>query len=229
MAIAYVASSKSGDKTSSPFTWSHTVAVGDNRMLVVGVIVSNNEFPTVQPTVTAVTYNGVSMTRARCDQRVTTFDKYESSVWLLHAPATGENTVSVTCSNLSHGVGFAANYSGVNQSSTADAVGGTSGRGSGMKTASVTTVEDNCWVVAALLASPSYGTPTHTTRQISTSGVIGFVEDTNAAITPAGTVAIGANLSSAVNDYAISACSFAPAAEAGPVIPVFMNQYRQRR
>lgn len=229
MAIAYVASSKSGQKTSSPFTWSHAVADGTNRILVVGIIIINNAFPPSQPTVSAVTYNGVSMTRARYDQQSSAFAKYESSIWLLHAPAIGTNTVSVTASNLSYAEGFAADYTGAQQSSTADASAGANGNGSGSKTASVTTIADNCWCVGTVISSTSIGTPSHTKRQEnSSSGIMGMLEDSNAAKTPAGAVAIGSNFAFS-SDYAISACSFAPAAVAGPVIPVFMNQYRQRR
>jgi hypothetical protein len=231
MAIAFDAATVGGDGTT---TFSHTVGSGENRLLAVGVECTGSTNATY---CTAITYNDVSMTRARRDIYNTGIGYYlETSIWLLHAPTSSAHNVVITQSGATFVRSIAASYTGCNQSSTADAVNGTTGTGAGTKTVSVTTVADNCWVavIGCLLdVGAPVLTATQTTRGSggcnNASGKINF-EDLNGPKTPAGAQSMGFTTGGIyIYGYAFSACSFAPAdAAASTPIPVFMNQYRQR-
>lgn len=217
MAIALDTSAVSTDQTTSPITWNHT-CTGSNLMLVVGIALID----TGTPSADAVTYNGVSMTKARSDIVTSGGTLHqETSVWLLHNPATGSNSISVTATlgASGHGAGASASYTGVNQSSTADASGGTSGTTSGVKSFTVTTVADNCWIFAVGLSEAALSptiTATQTSRQsrtmASADASIMRIEDTNAAQTPAGAKNMGFTVGgTSFFGYTMTGASFAPA------------------
>lgn len=91
--------------TTSPLTWSHT-CLSNDKVLVVGTGVAA---PKSSQTVTAVTYNGVSMT-----QIGTALDNvsagFNISLWYLENPTVGVNTVSATFSSVSHTNGIALSF-----------------------------------------------------------------------------------------------------------------------
>lgn len=235
MAIALDATSNSGAAGVSPFTWSHT-CTGTNRLLIVGV----NLCGASQPAVSAVTYNGVSMTKVQGNQQSSGLGSFaESSVWFLHNPATGANIISVTYANGVNGGGYCigASYTGAQQSSAADAVGGNSGTTTGAVTASVTTVANNCWVFgtgAVGGSSSTISTPTLTDRGTGTAGGFvggaGGVQDNNAPKTPAGAVTFGWTVNHSFGAWAFSGASFAPivVATSIPNKQYFANQAVKR-
>lgn len=215
MAIALDVAASSTDQTASPITWNHTVGNGANSFLAVGV----GLFGSSQPTATAVTYGGVSMTKARGDQQAASIDFLESSIWFLFNPLPGTNQVSVTASNVQHAAGTSVSYFNVKQTSVADAVNGNTGTTTGDKTFTVTTVADSCWIF--LTGINCAGTvPTLVADQTSRGTVslgsliasLTRTSDTNAA-KPGGanTVGMTVGASAAEDGYAISAASFAPA------------------
>lgn len=93
--IAIDAVSQGAASSSSPITWTHT-CTGSDLVLIVGTIINAGSG---SETVTAVTYNSVSMTQigsALNDPSNTSNISY----WYLLNPATGPNTVSVTKSSI---------------------------------------------------------------------------------------------------------------------------------
>jgi hypothetical protein len=226
MAIAFDDHSGSDESaTSSPFSWTHTTGAGANRLLVVAVVLYGYGHT---PECTGVTYDDVAMTQVRSDSCTSA----NTSIWFLHNPASGANKViSVTAASDFHeGAGASASYTGAAQVSTADAVNGTTGGSSSVDSSvTVTTVADNCWAVAV---GVSYSTGSVTSLQTArhtgwlNNNYSGYAfEDLNGPKTPAGAQTMGFHIFS--DDlYAISAASFAPSLKC---MPVFMNQYRQRR
>jgi len=143
--IAVDATSSSGEKTSSPFTWTHTTGSGNNRALFVGISIHTEGI-----TASAVTYNGVSMTFLRGDTG-SVGTRTRTEIWYLAAPATGANTVSVTAAGATECSGGAVSFTGVNQSTPNDVAGGAGATGTSTTASqSITTVTDNAWTFAVL-------------------------------------------------------------------------------
>ena len=113
MAVTYDAvgpsSTGQGQLSTTTISWSHTCS-GSNRLLTVGVGVG---FGTSDNTL-AVTYNGVAMTSAG---RVMSNGQNDGFVELFYlvAPATGANTVQVTCSASKDLTGGSTSFNGVDQ------------------------------------------------------------------------------------------------------------------
>ena len=218
MAIFYDTSAISTDQTSSPLTWNHTIVAGPNILLVVGITLASI---TSQPSTSAVTYNGVSMTKARSDQQGAISELLETSVWFLFNPSTGTNQISATFSGGAspHAAGSSSSYVGAQKSNTADASNGTTGTTTGDKTVSVTTVSDNCWIFGVCI-NTSTTSPTaaadQTSRQnvtldTTTAGIM-RIEDTNQGQTPAGAKTVGFTIGAGVAElgYSMTFASFAP-------------------
>lgn len=205
-------------------TWTHTIGAGSNLLLVVGVMCRDS---TAQPSVSGVTYNSVAMTKARADQTSTSSTFMETSVWLLHAPTTGANSVvaTFTGSGSPKGVGVSASYTGAQQSDSADASNGKVLNGStvGDQTFSVTTVSNNCWIFAISgiqSSSAPTNVPDQTQRGTNVTGTVGSSlynvagEDTNGVVTPAGAKTMGFTLGNGggtARGWAMTGASFAPA------------------
>lgn len=230
MAIAFDASAVSAESGSSTLAWNHVVgAAGANRLLSVGIVTIGYS----QPTVTAVTFDGVAMTKARADQANDGEGSYvESSVWILKNPNTGTKTISATITNNYDAGGVSASYTGCSQTSVADAVGGKIGTTStGSQSFTVTTVADNCWIFAVGMGL--YSCDANQTSRGTVVIYYGYLvvrgEDTNAAQTPAGAKTMGFTLGANQTCWVMSGASFAPVAAASIVIPVLEAQYRRRR
>ncbi|HSW97438.1 MAG TPA: SdrD B-like domain-containing protein [Candidatus Saccharimonadales bacterium] len=104
------ASSLLQSTNSTTISWNHTVGTQSNRLLMVQIV-------TYDPTynVSAVTYNGVSLTQLNetpCGG--TTSCKNE--VWYLLNPTSGTHTITATTSNAAHLTGAAVSFYNVNQS-----------------------------------------------------------------------------------------------------------------
>src|SRR5205085_8154315 len=80
----------------SELTWSHTVAIGPNRLLIVGVSTSTAMLPSVPPTarVSGVTYGGAAMTRILT--QVATDNRSAVEMFYLLNPPSGTANVVVT-------------------------------------------------------------------------------------------------------------------------------------
>lgn len=217
MAIALDQTAVSTDQTASPVTWNHTIIDGPNRLLIVGVALN----ATVNaPTATGVTFGGISMNKIRADVENGTTDKMETSIWFLHAPPIGTNSVSVsfTGGTSPHGAGGSVSYFGAIQSDSADANNGTTGTASGSQSFTVTTILDNCWVFA-IGCNVATTTPTLAANQTSRGTVnlantqpgILRIEDTNAVATPAGAQSVGFTVGgTGLGGWAFSGASFGP-------------------
>ncbi|MDQ5969078.1 MAG: hypothetical protein QG579_235, partial [Patescibacteria group bacterium] len=214
--ITFDSSSASAHHTNgSPITWNHTVGSGTNTLLIVGCSIYSESS---QPTATVATFNNVGMTKIRADQTPASLGYIETSIWFLHAPASGTHEVSltVTFSGINNGGGcVSASYAGAQQVDTADASSGLTGTGTGSKSFTVTTVADNAWVfaVGGNKAGPGIAI---TAEQTSRGSITGTprpnAEDTNAAVTPSGGVTMGFTISGLSAYWSMTGASFAPAA-----------------
>jgi hypothetical protein len=218
IALDVASAGSTGGTGASPVTWTQTVtSSGTNTYLIVGFCTSVSG--STQPTVTGVTYNSVAMTKVQANQNGGGTIKTESSVWFLKNPSTGSNTVSVSFTGGTSllGAGSSVSYTGVNQTNSADAVGGTTGTATGVQSFNVVTVADNSWVFATACGRSAAG-PTFTATQTSRWAFAGANrdytagEDTNGVVTPAGTKSMGFTESGSTPVWSMSGASFAPAA-----------------
>lgn len=146
MAIAFDAV---GGGASSGSSFSHT-CTGSNLILFVLTL----EDPAGGGPVTAVTYNGVSMTNSGLGTLVD-----GTRLWYLYAPATGSNTVAVT-----GGAGnghISASYSGAKQSGFPDSAGANTDTVPNTSiVVSTTVVASDCWFIGYGGLQKSVGTAT---------------------------------------------------------------------
>ncbi len=77
-------------------TWTHVTASQSNRLLIVGI--GTQKTTTPASTVTAVTYNGVALTKSTAQAGPASNGWVDDEVWYLVAPPVGSFTVSVTVS-----------------------------------------------------------------------------------------------------------------------------------
>ncbi len=213
MAIA-VDSTAGNTGTTSPNIWSH-ICTGSNLILFVAVRAEG-----VSATV-SVTYNGVSMTQA--GSKSSSGSEVNFLFYLLN-PATGTHNVSVTFSG-SYGNGASASYTGVKQSGFPDA---SANSGGGIVTpplnVSVTTVADNCWVIASgqdNTGSGVVGAGTSTTaRKFQNNSLI--ILDTNGVVSPAGSRTLQLTDTAGSAGLSLVAVSFEPSMVVGP-FPTHFN------
>src|SRR2546427_236510 len=104
------AASSSNNSSAASLTWSHTVAAGSNRLLIVGISTTDSTCCTT--THDSVTYNTVQ-TMTKISEVTGGSDKV--SIWKLVDPATGANNVVVTLSAPTNVKGGAPSWSNVDQ------------------------------------------------------------------------------------------------------------------
>lgn len=100
--------------------------------------------------VNSMTYNGVAMTK------VATFTDPANAgaameFWVLKAPTTGSNTLTLSSTVSISKIYALALYSGVKQTNTANTTGTLSMSGSGNQVASLTTTVPGCWTLATYI------------------------------------------------------------------------------
>ena len=190
--------------TTVTYTYAHTVS-GSNRILWVGACTHTTK------TITGVTYNGVSMTKAT--------DKTSGayiSLWYLIAPDTGTNNVVVTTDG---GIGRfnsdCASYTGVKQSAQPDATNTGGPTNTSSYSQALTTVANNSWSIANIIgeaaASLTAGTNTAILFNLeATAFGNGLIHSGTDLATGSNPLAV---TSTAQNQYSIIA-SFAPATAA---------------
>lgn len=109
---------------------------------------------TTQGTTTAVTFNGLSMTKAVAEQgtNATAGWKNEVSIWYLFNPPVGRWTVSatVTVPTSPDVSGASQSYSNVAQTGAPDATGTATGTTVGTVTVPITTVAQNAWAIGII-------------------------------------------------------------------------------
>jgi len=122
----------------------------------------------------------------------------KSSLWVLINPATGSNTVSMSFSGAVYKQGIAASYTGAKQSAQPDSNNSGGPTTTNSFSISTTTIADNCWLVMAGTNdngnTVSGGTGT-TGRQSDPNG-FGWLADSNAAKTPAGSYSLNVTCTS---------------------------------
>lgn len=203
MAIAFDAATGRNTVTGTTLTFSHTVGSGTDRILIVGGLVANTtEF------ITGITYNGVAMTQGIKKQN-TSGDNSWIYLYYLVNPASGAHNVVVSTSSSVSMAFTASSYTGAKQTGQPDATGVYTGATeSGDRTVSITTVTDQCWLVATHTSSTAQ--PVSIVNGVNRSATIndGDIIDSN------GGVSIGANTIgyhwNAADSHAIAGLAIAP-------------------
>ncbi len=213
MAIAFDAASNGIYGAAVPsITWNHT-CTGSNLLLLVTVGEDN---AVNGGTISGVTYNGVAMTLHK--RQTALASNNTVSVWYLIAPATGSNAIVVTASvsNFWEIAGTSVSYTGVKQSGFPDAHTESTYTGGTTPTVAVTTVADNCWVVAGIgnrggAKSAGSGTVERAENDGTPGGAAGqsAMYDNNGVVHPAGSYTLNMN-QSADNGLGVIGFSIAP-------------------
>lgn len=189
MAVVFDAAS-SGSTTGTTLTVSHTIAAGNNRILLVGQGARSNNH-----TITSMTYAGQAMTLL---EELLPVSGWMRLYYLKDPPVGTADIVSVIDQSINH-VQASASYSGVDQVTTFDATGTDQDDvGSGTGSLSLTTTKDNDWIVAVVVDNTEVQSAATGTTQRAADGTnmrIGFY-DNNVSLTPAGTFSIGFELAS---------------------------------
>jgi hypothetical protein len=187
-----------GNKVTSATTntWSHTVAVQSNRVLLVSVDAGQ--------AVTGVAYNAVAMTSLG----VVNYNSANEhlSLWYLLAPATGANNVVATVGSATFIIGVSSSYYGVAQTSTFGTFASNSGTTGAASTNTVVTTSSTQLVIDAVnngAASTDTATASQTKRfQPATSGAaLGDIaaSGSNMTLTWSFTSSVWAQVSVAMN------------------------------
>jgi hypothetical protein len=110
-------SATTGSSTSTTLTWTHIMANGENRAIVVGVSI-RHDGAGVPPSVTSITYGGEDLTYQ--DDGATDDNSKRAEIWGLSGDdvPTGSNSVVVTVSSTAQIVGGAVTFTGVDPSSS---------------------------------------------------------------------------------------------------------------
>lgn len=157
--------------------------------------------------VTGITYAGAALTKTGSKNTGSADNRY-AYLWHKLGPATGANNVVITTSG-GDGTAVAVSYTGVSQSGMPDAVTTSSSTSASSLSPSLTTIADNCWLIAVLRNESGNNTAGAgaTLRINDTSG--NGVFDSNGALTPAGvkSMTIGTTTTTAL---AAVMASFAP-------------------
>jgi len=223
MAIAFDTAQNNSFSNSFAFggsyTFNHT-CTGSDRFLIVSTGIGLG----TSPSVTGVTYNGVSMTY---------IDGYatapaalsESKLFVLANPASGTNVVSVQTSGSGSGYMYvaSASYTGVDQTTPTPHNAKAQNTGATSLTLNINTSNspstDNCWFVLGGVTDGNYTASAGAGTTKRTSGTLtnwNNFYDNNGPITPAGADSLIVNMSSAANQgINLIGVSLAPAGGGG--------------
>lgn len=211
--MAIIARDASANNAATGLTWSHTCA-GTDRVLFVGGRCDTDP--------TAITYNGVSMTKLRAS---ISQDANFTFLWYLFAPATGTHTISVTAGAQTSVLGNSVSYQGVLQSGMPDASSVQTITNSSTLTGTITTSADQCWILAVGSDTNGAGilngvTSRTTITQTNNSSAL---YDNNGPQTPPASVNFQSLNDSASNaNLALLMASFAPSATPIPAKGAFL-------
>lgn len=215
--IAFESAGNGGDQAAASSYSGSASWSGTNRMLAIDVSMLG---PGV--TVTAMTYGGAACTFVGSIATVTSLGGVEQ--WRIcssdsGAPAAGANTLSITLSGSLEFVPSWAAYSGVHQTTPTEGFNSAQATNAGVATdasVAVTTVADNCWVHAAVVANDTSIAAGNTTRN-NVSGTLGSGanEDNGAPKTPAGAVTMLYSGMGITTTWAIAGFAIRPIAASG--------------
>ncbi len=220
MAIAFDAQATSSYLW-SPWTglsYNHTCTWSDRILFV---MTANNWATT---TTTAVTYNGVSMTSI---WSIRNSNNSLVTLWYLIAPATWSNTITTTTSAAANQIAKSVSYTWVQQSSQPDAFTVNWPTTTTSFTQSVTTVANNCWLIAAsawmswLTITAGANTTIRNVMELSLAW--SFILDSNSAQTPAGSKSM--NVTSSSQQFTWVMASFSPATASVQTNPTFILNF----
>ena len=152
IAIDNTSSANGGTSNVTSLTWSHTVGVANDRILIVGVALRNSSV-----IVTGITYGGTALTFVGA--RSNGGGNVRMEMWKLVGPATGTANIVVTLSAAKRIVGGAASYSGVNPNTPNGAFVSAISNGSTTASVAVTSAIDEL-VVDAVAAQGDAGSLT---------------------------------------------------------------------
>ena len=190
MAIAGNNATNGFAAASTSLTVSHNCSAGSNVALFSAVECQAGD------NVTGVTYNGASMTQV--GKLATGVASYENYIYSKVAPTSGANNIVVSCSGSRTLICLSKDYTGVDQTTPAEAYNSTSTTGS-PGTVSVTTLTNNAWIFGTIRVNASVPTSngTNTVSVTNSASDVGFrLYDSNAALTPAGSYSLNWNFSS---------------------------------
>ena len=123
-------------------SWSHT----NSGNLLVVCSATEDTVAAADTPVTGITYNSIALTKVDAQAWGSGTESVE--LWYLLNPATGSNTVSITYTGVSFAqVGIASSYYRVAQSNQTDANNKAQGSATTDISVTVTTVNENSWVV----------------------------------------------------------------------------------
>jgi hypothetical protein len=211
-AIAFDAVS-SDNSTTSPLTFSHTIGGGSNRLLVVGIGV---EGPSVGSThVTAVTYDGVSLTQAINNTVGTGFEANAELWYMLESdlPSAGTYTISITVPSGDAFQGGAISVSDAAQQApeaTASSDDGESG--DDWIETQITTITDDAWIFDAVASGNgvSYTPNSGQTERYDVLGSSSSVAGGTLAVPTAGVQTVNWTTDSSSNRITHSLAAWAP-------------------
>lgn len=208
--IVFDAASNSGYNTAdNSYTWSHT-CTGLDRYLVVGV----SMLSIGGSSVTAITYNGVALTKIGSVASVSGAVRME--LWGLANPTLGANTIQVDLSASLDSIGGASSFGGVHQTSPYEGFNSASATnvGAADATVNVTTVADNDWVVDTVATDDTAITVgAGQTSRWNVTGTLGSgAGSTEGPKTPAGSVTMSWANVGALATWSIGAVALRPVA-----------------
>jgi len=127
--IAYdTATSTTQSSPQNYISWTHTVASGNNRLLVVTINIYNNS--AAPATCTGCTYNGVTLGTPQVTNVYNTNPRVRSYIYTLTAPPTGSAyTIRANFSASTVSVGGAVSYAGVDQTTPIQTTNSAAGSG----------------------------------------------------------------------------------------------------
>lgn len=209
MAIAYDNASHSGFLNSTTNNLSHTTS-GTDRVLLVYI------YSTID-NVTGVTYNGTSMSFVNKVVMLGAAAGQYIHCYILANPTTGSNTVAVSSSSGLAGYVSAVSYTGAKQTGQPDGNNTQSVSSTTSLTTSITTTDDNCWLVGYAYHNGAVVAGTGTTLRGGSVSVLQTM-DSNGAKTPAGSHSLNTTRSPA--DFAGHVmASISPAVSAAAFTP----------
>lgn len=217
MAIAFDAQGGIDADVGTGHSWTH-ICTGSNLILIVGF---RNTKAAGGEDVTGVTYNSVAMTKLYGSLLGNGGKDYDYFYYLIN-PATGSHTVSVNTAGSTTLYGRSASYTGVKQSGFPDAQAQAQSSTGTSITASVTTVADNCWLVAFMDNEVNTTTAAGgTTYRLGALTTVMPFADSNGAKTPAGSYSLGMSWTgSGENQYEVA--SMAPFVAGATANPAFL-------
>ncbi len=224
-AIAFDSAATKTATNAASASWSHTVGSGTNTVLIVGL--ATEDTSTTSLAVSAITYNGVTMTPVASSTATagsSTLDR--TQLFYLLNPAAGAHTVAVTFGGATNGVSAGSvSLSGVAQSAPTAAVIATATSGTAIS-ASVAVATAGSWLVDVANSGASTATLTAGSSQTKRWGVSqsnsGGAGST-AAPAATGTSSVSWTASSS-SQLALSVAVFAPAGGTTVTAPAITTQ-----